>query len=286
MAVSESNWSELEVKKVMGKTALTTSLVHKPLKVFAMQHASACQVVFSNYGGGFVDGDQIALNIVCGEDSQTVFSSQANSRVYKSDTGKVARHSLNAQIKRDALAIYWGDPIVPQADSIFEQKFHWKLEEGAVLLMADWFEAGRILNEERFQFGSFFTEFKVTNETRTLVWDRFRIDPSKTNVNSPGAFLDHHSYLNLFLVGHENIDRIKLLETHLRFVAKKHFQADKPLNMKEFPLIGSVSKVNEYVFVVRCSAKDHEAIHHFVKELSTVFQNKDLLGFNPLERKF
>lgn len=278
--------SELEISLVENKSVLTTSKVFKPLKVFQLKKQKACQIVFSNYGGGFVEGDQILLNVGCHAGTTTVFSSQANTRIYKSTVGLKARQEINGKIGEGAFVVYMGDPLVPQEDSIFEQVFRWNLEKDSVLLLVDWFEAGRILNNERFAFNSFSAEMKVTKENVAIVWDKFKIEPSTTNVNSPGAFLHHSSYLNIFLVGHEGLERVQALETHLRFLGHKYFQEDKPLKLNELELLGAVAKVNEQAFIVRCSAKSNEALRPFVKELSAILEDEKLLGFNPLTRKF
>ena len=251
-----------------------------------MKKPKACHIVFSNYGGGFVEGDRIQLNINCGAETNTIITSQANTRIYKSTTGLLTSQEIKGKIGEKAFMVYMGDPMVPQQDSIFEQKFEWEINRDSVLLLVDWFEAGRILNDERFGFQSFATEFKVLKDGIPLIWDRFKIEPSVTNVNSPGAFLNHSSYLNIFLAGNENLPKVQALETHLRLLARKFFQEEKPLQLNEVELLGAAIKINENAFLVRCSAKNNESLHAFVKELAVVLEDDVLLGFNPLGRKF
>lgn len=278
--------SVLEISFVGGKSVLTTSKVFKPVKIFQLKMGKTCQIFFSNYGGGFVEGDKVQLKIHCGEGTTSLFTTQANTRIYKSVSGLTTIQEVKGEIGEKALVVFLGDPLVPQKDSIFEQRFEWQVGKDAVLMYTDWFEAGRILNNERFEFQSYFTEFKVLQNNIPLVWDRFKIEPSATNVNSSGAFLTHNSYLNIFLVGNENLDSVKILETHLRFLARKFFQEEKPLQLNEVEMLGAVVKINESVFLVRCSARNNESLHAFVKELSVVLEDENLLGFNPLRRKF
>lgn len=286
MLISEHEFSKLQVKKIGPRSVLTESFVKKPLKIFEIPREGICQIVFSNYGGGYVEGDQIKLSVECLPGTSTLFTSQANTRVYKSPNGSTTVQEIEVRQDKASFVAYLGDALVPQNDSIFQQRFHWNLEEEAVLLFIDWFEAGRILSGERFAFTSFSTELKVTSKEKTLVWDRFHIDPNKTNVNSPGSFLDHSSYMNVFLVGNEDLEKVKLLENHLRFIAKKYFQEERPLRMSEFPLLGSVAKVNETVFVIRCSARENDLLVPFIKELTSILEEKELLGFQPMERKY
>lgn len=283
LMLQELTPSLIEVSKVDEKSVLTSSKVFRPLKVFSINKGKACHIIFSNYGGGFVEGDHVLADLSCKADTLTAFSTQANTRVYRSENGISSKQEIHGTLGDRALTVYMGDPLVPHKSSLFEQKLHWKLGTDAVLLVVDWFEAGRILNGERFAFQSFITDLKIEAEGTTVIWDRFKIDPVQSNLNSPGAFLNHSSYMNVFLVGNENLDRIKLLESHLRFLSRKYFQEEKVSPMNTLDLIGSAVKVNEQVFMIRCSARNNEFIQPFVRELAQVLSHKELLSFNPLE---
>ena len=286
MQHKNTTWSSLEVKKIGNNSVLTGSLVLKPLKIFSLQRDSTCQIVFSNYGGGYLEADQICLRLHCLPNTSTLLSSQANTRIYKSISGGITRQTMEVTQEENTFVAYLGDALVPQKDSIFEQKFHWKLGKNSSALFVDWFQAGRILNGERFAFQSFSTELKIEQEGKPLVHDRFIMDPGKTNVNSPAAFSDHNSYVNVFLVGNENLEKVRQLEGHLRAVAHKHFQEERPLRFNEFALVGSAVKVNENVFMIRCAAKENELLSDFVRDLTSILESPELLGFYPAERKY
>jgi urease accessory protein len=275
--------SAIEISSIDNKSVLTGSKIFRPLKIFSLQKGKACQVVFSSYGGGFVEGDQIALDIHCNAGTSSAFSTQANTRIYRSEQDKASMQEIRGKIEREGFSVFMGDPIVPHQNSIFEQKIQWDLEEGSSLLFLDWFEGGRILNGERFAFKSFSTDLKITLSGTPVIWDRFRMDPEQNNMNSPGAFLHHSSYLNIFLAGHENLRKIKLLENHLHFLYRKYLFNEKGQEISKCDLIGSTCKVNEHVFMVRCSARNSHFLYPLVKELAQLLSDQDLLGFNPLE---
>lgn len=281
--VKDTTNSILEISNINGKSSVTSSKIFRPLKIFNLDKNKACHLVFSNYGGGFVEGDTINLSIDCKQDTITAFSSQANTRIYRSEQGKASKQTITGTIGDNSLVVFMGDPIVPHQNSIFEQHLHWTLGKDSVLLIIDWFEAGRILNGERFEFDSFFTELKIESNGIPIVWDRFKMSPSKNNMDSPGAFLDHSSYINIFLAGNENLERIKSIETQLRFLASQYFHEHIENKSESLIRIGSAVKVNEQVFMVRCSAKNNELLQPFVRGLAEHLSNKDLLGFNPFE---
>ena len=281
--IQDKTQSILEISNINGKTALTGSKIFRPLKIFSIDKKQACHLIFSNYGGGFVEGDQIDLSIECNAETVCAFSSQANTRIYRSEQGKTSRQQIKGHIGNDAFVVFMGDPVVPHQKSMFEQYLHWTLDKNAVLLVVDWFEAGRILNGERFAFDSFFTELKIESNGIPIVWDRFKMDPLKNNMNSPGAFLDHSSYINIFLAGDENLTRVKLIETQLRFLSNMYFHEHIENKSETLMRIGSAVKVNEQVFMIRCSAKNNELLQPFVKALAAYMTDEELLGFNPFE---
>jgi urease accessory protein len=278
--------SKIEIARINGKSTLITSKVYKPLKIFTLYRENNCQVVFSNYGGGFVEGDQVLLDIHCEADTKVLFSSQANTRIYKSENNLSCRQEIHGSVGENGFVVFLGDPVVPHQGSIFEQLFRWKIKTGAVLLLVDWFEAGRLLNDERFMFQSFTTDLRVEKDGIPLVWDKFEIRPSEVNVNSPGAFLDHSCYLNVFLIGNKALPKVQELEAHLRSLSRKYFHEENPLHLSQAEMMGVATQVNDEVYLVRCSAKTHEAIRPLVKELTEILAEKTLLGFNPAERKF
>ncbi|MGN6645264.1 MAG: urease accessory protein UreD [Cytophaga sp.] len=281
--IKDTVQSILEISNINGKTSVTSSKVFRPLKVFSLEKDKACHLVFSNYGGGFVEGDSIDLKIDCKADTISAFSSQANTRIYRSEQGKTCKQTIRGNAGENSLVVFMGDPVVPHQQSIFEQHLYWTLEKNAVLLIIDWFEAGRILNGERFAFESFFAELKIESNGIPIVWDRFKMNPSKNNMNSPGAFLHHSSYINIFLAGDENSPRVKSIETQLRFLASQYFHEHIENKSESLIRIGSAVKVNEEVFMIRCSAKNNELLSPFIKELAAHLSDKDLLGFNPYE---
>ena len=275
--------SVLELSFIDQKTVITGSKILRPLKIFPLRKGKAAQVFLSNYGGGFVEGDYISIEIDCAENTTSVFTTQANTRIYKSENAKFSKQHLKAVLHKNALCIYLGDPVVPHKMSRFEQKFEWSLANNAVLLMVDWFEAGRIFNNEIFEFDMFNTELKIKIDGKLYVWDKFKINPSKSDLGSPAAFADHTGYMNIFLAGDFNIKNVTLIESHLQNLTMKYFNYDASLEMNTAAMVGSSIRLNEQVYMIRCSSKNNALIRSFVKDLSLALAEEHLLDFNPLE---
>jgi urease accessory protein len=280
MEIAESH-TQIVLKEVEGRTSLVNSKINRPLRIFSLKNNKACQVVFSNYGGGFVEGDEILMDIDCKANTTTVFSSQANTRVYKSINGKTSRQAINGTLEDDAFVAVLCDPIVLHSNSIFEQKQNWSMAKTACLLVADWFEAGRILNGERFVFESFKSEFKVDLDGEIAIWDKFRFEPSINDANSPAAFLNHSCYLNIFLIGSDSLPKIKKVDAILKEIASNYLYPASTLVANEASVFGAYTKINNTVSLIRCSASNTDLLRPVMKALAASLSDVELLGFDP-----
>jgi urease accessory protein len=144
----DSTWSELAVAQVRQQS----------LKIINPKAPStSCHAVLASYGGGLVAGDSIRLRVRCEEGSRLLLTTQANTRIFKSIDGSQAEQLTEGFVAEKALAVVLPDPLVPQADSRYNQAQHWHLAADAVLLLADWWHAGRTDVGEKFAFTTFAT---------------------------------------------------------------------------------------------------------------------------------
>src|SRR5262245_2200077 len=76
----------LRFENVRGRTQIVESFAASPLKfLHPRSRGSAAWVVTSTYGGGLLGGDAIELNVNVGEDSRALLTTQASTKIYRSD---------------------------------------------------------------------------------------------------------------------------------------------------------------------------------------------------------
>ena len=97
--MSETSWSEIEVASVKKKSRLVTLKSVQPLKMLNPTCDTAAHVVLSGYGGGLVAGDKIHLKINVQPESRLLITTQANSRVFRSEEGKVSEQLIQGSIQ-------------------------------------------------------------------------------------------------------------------------------------------------------------------------------------------
>lgn len=255
---------------------LTEQLSIKPLKIVnpkPQKQTGVCML--TSYGGGFVEGDVVELDVLCKAGTTSIISSQANTRVYESN-GVQCKQKLDLKIEKNAFHVFFNDPLVMHNGGNFIQENTIQLKADSVLLFIDWFSAGRTANGESFAFQNFETSTKIEQEKETILWDNFKITPENMDVYSPGMFGDHSSFLNLFLIGDKESTKVKLIEEAL---TQFHTTIGNDVQ-------NNLTRINDTSLVGRYSANKITALKKIMIEVSTILAHEALLNYDHLERKY
>lgn len=278
--------SALEVSVVRGQSVLTTSRSCQPLKILNPRSlAGACHVVLSSYGGGLVSGDAMRLRVGVGTQARLFLGSQANTRVYKAIGTAEATQEVHGKLGAGALVVVFPDPLVPQAGSRYQQQQHWHLAPDALLLLADWFHAGRTDSGERFAFDSFRTELKVLVGEQLMLLDRFCCRPAEHIAASPAHFGPYQTMLSLYLVGSPEDPRFQRVAAALRRqqLPERH---EPHFTLAGRSMVVSVVQARPGAYVLRALGKSRADLQPLCEQVLTVLAEPELLGFNPWDRKF
>lgn len=278
--------SVLEVAVVRGQSVLTACRSVQPLRILQpCSAASACYAVLSSYGGGLVSGDAIRLQVRVGEEGRLFLGTQANTRVYKAvGTQETLQHTTGS-LAKNALAVIFPDPLVPQAGSRYRQQQQWQLQTGAVLLLADWFHAGRTDSGEQFAFTSLRTELRVERAGKLALLDRFQVRPEEHIAASPAHFGPYQTMLSLYLVGPPNDPRFQQLAEALLALQLPE-RRDPHFTLAARSCVVSVAPAREDVYVLRALGLSRADVQPLCEEIMRVLASPELLGFNPWVRKF
>ncbi len=194
--------SRIEVTKARGRSRLTVCESVAPTKILHPQlsQQSVCAML-SSFGGGMLQGDQVELQMDIREQASLLLRTQANSRVYKNTKGAPTRVHLEGRLAQGAQAIVLPDPVVMHAGSRLHQTQRWQLEDGAALLLGDWFQSGRSDSGECFQFSSYQNHIEIFQQDELILWEPTEILPQDLPPEAPGRFGSSQLQLNLFGVG-------------------------------------------------------------------------------------
>jgi urease accessory protein len=129
----------------------------------------AAWVFTSSFGGGLVDGDRLSLDVEIGEGAAAFLSTQASTKVYRSEQGTRAR--LQARVGAGGLLVSLPDPVVCFADSRFDQEQTFDLASNAALVAVDWVTSGRRESGERCSFAHYCSRLVVRVDGRLVMYD-------------------------------------------------------------------------------------------------------------------
>jgi urease accessory protein len=280
-------WSALTVAQVRQQSRLVASRSVQPLKIInpAAPASLACHAVLASYGGGLVAGDSIRLRVRCEAESRLLLSTQANTRIFKSLDGQQAAQLTEGHLAENALAVVLPDPLVPQADSRYHQAQHWHLADGATLLLADWWHAGRTDLGEKFAFTSFSTELRVSVAGRLTLLDRFALRPAEHLATSQATFGPYHTALSLYLVGPPDGARFQRLADALCQLPPPG-QTDLHASLAGRPYVVAVTQARENVLLVRALGMSRLDLEPVYRAVSAALAGEELLGFDALQRKY
>lgn len=149
---------------------LTRAIAASPLRLLHPKNSgSAAWVYAATFGGGLLGGDAIALDVAVGPGASALLSTQASTKVYRSDTA--AGQQLRARVADGSLLVLLPDPVTPFAASHYTQEQHIDLSPAATLVAIDWMTAGRVRSGERWQFTSYASRTWLRRDGRLILHD-------------------------------------------------------------------------------------------------------------------
>lgn len=270
--------SFIEFKKIADKTVLTEQYSVKPLKIVNPKSSNkCCFCMLTNYGGGFVQGDAITLDVACGENTNSIISAQANTRIYES-TGISCQQEINTVLKENSFHVYLNEPLVMHKGGSFNQRSTYRLSQEAVLLLVDWVVAGRTENGEQFEFQSYDSDTSIKLDNQLILRDKFTLSPYEMDVKSPALLGNNLSFMNFYLAGNQDLEKIEILENALNKI-NEDLSAEKKV-------VTTIDRINNNVYVGRFASADILKLRKILEKISYVLADERLLAFDPLIRKY
>ncbi len=285
-----AEWSELVVASVRGTSRAITCKNILPLKMLNPRSLhDCCHIVLSNYGGGMVQGDQVRLRITCERASRLYMGSQANTRIFKNPEKQSPCQVLQGRLKEGAFAVINPDPVVPHEGSSFRQSQEWHVDPTSSLLLVDWISSGRSESSESFAYRTFESETRIRSGGKTVLVDRFASDPTRQSPSAFARFGPYQTLMNIYFWGSR---LLPVAEQMKRQYPNPEVQQVKELsdasqNTTQLPdRLVAVNEVEKQGYMLRALGKRRRDLQPVLQCLFVLLADADLLGFNPLDRKY
>ena len=259
------------VERVGGKSVVRRAYATSPLRLLTPRnHGHAAWVYTSSYGGGLVDGDDIAVEASIGSGAAAFLSTQSATKVYRSPRG--TRAELDADVGEGGLLVVAPDAVICFAGSRYRQTQRIAVAAGGGLVLVDWVTSGRRESGERWVFDEYVSRTVVHLEGRLVVHDAVALRPS----DGPLAErFDRYDVLAVaVLVGRGLAGEIERLDARVR---------EEPVERRADRLV-AFSQVEPDGGVLRVAGRAVEQVDHVLRDLLGFVPG--LLGDSPWARKW
>jgi len=162
--------ARIAVVRSGAKSVVSRAYASSPLRLLTpANHGHGAWLYTSSFGGGFVDGDHIVMDVDVGRGATAFISTQASTKIYRSPAGTSS--ATYARIAADGLLVAAPDPVVCFAGARYRQTQTFDLENGAALVLLDWVSSGRHAAGERWAFDEYRGRIIVRVKEQLLVHD-------------------------------------------------------------------------------------------------------------------
>ena len=182
-------------------------------------------------------------------------------------------HVTGARLAEDALLVFAPDPVQAFENSLYSQQQEFHLENGAGLMLLDWFGAGRAARGERWAFAGFQSRNDVFVSGERVFVDSLLLDPSDEMLKSQHRVGRFNCFAMVLLIGKPLRETAALLLEQI---------AARPVERRA-TLVASASTVRDGA-LLRVAGESVELVgrelHHHLQALSV------RLGDDPWARKW
>lgn len=184
------------------KTILDNVFFTSPYKVADVtlnKSKSTLELMIMSSSPGIMDGDEHHTKIELNENSKVIIKSQAYQRLFPMQTG--ANYFTEIHLNHHSDLQYIQKPIVPQANSIYNQHQKIYCKANSKLILGEIITCGRKLNGEQFSFSKFHSVTDIYIDETLALKENVLIEPVKIACSSFGELeeFSHQSTLFCFL---------------------------------------------------------------------------------------
>jgi urease accessory protein len=198
----KTSCARLEVESVCGRSAITTAFAANPLKLLTPRSRGlSVWACLSNYGGGFVAGDQVQIDLQLGPNTRCFFGTQAVTKIYRNAGLRPCGQVTRAELGEKAVLVFAPDPVSAFAGSSYRQRQEFRLAPGAGLALVDGLSSGRAARGERWAFTHFASRNEVFIDDERVFLDSLALGPEPDLAASPHRLGRFNGLALLLLLG-------------------------------------------------------------------------------------
>ncbi len=184
-----------------GRTIMKDSFSRGPLQIIRPLYPEGgdpAHLTLINPSGGYVGGDRLDSELVLGENTQVLCTTQGATKIYRTE-GEPVVSRTNIRMGRNSALELIPDPIIPYKGSIYRQEVSLEMEEGARFLYGETLYHGRVASGESFDYSSISFRFRARLNGVPLLTDAMEMVPDRMNPQTLGLF-EPYPYMGSFYI--------------------------------------------------------------------------------------
>jgi urease accessory protein len=171
-----------------GQTRLTNvkaDSVFKVTRPVSLPDGSGLQLILMSPAPGIFGGDLWEIDIKAESGTKIHLTTQGALRVHPSRNSDLAEQKLRYILQSESNLTIYTEPVIPFANSQFNQLVQLEVESGAKLGFWESFMAGRLAHGEAWHFQMLESETKLFLDKTLQYLDRFRLCPNEEVLQHP-----------------------------------------------------------------------------------------------------
>lgn len=193
---------DFNVSPAIDRTRMSLLAAEPPLKViraFELDHGAAL-VHLHNVSGGILGGDHFEVSVAVGMGAKAQITTTSATRLYKSSADKPTSVQMNHfTVGQDGLLEMLPDPLIPFAQSAYQQRSYIQLEEGAGLFWWETVAPGREARGELFAYHLLALELEIQAGGRPIALEQIRLEPALRPLSSAVRLGAYHYFSTFYI---------------------------------------------------------------------------------------
>lgn len=189
----------LETKYDGEKTVVDEVYFTSPLKVLPPIYLAdqTAQVFVLADSAGMLEGDTQQFAIRVGKNSKLELTSQTYEKIHPMTAGKASR-TCEVTVEEKAYLMYNLLPVIPFADSVFESKMVFRLQDkSSRMIFVDTMSCGRVARNERFAYRKYQSLVEIYTGEQLIFRDNTCFVPTEFDMEAVGMFEGYSHYMTV-----------------------------------------------------------------------------------------
>ncbi|HSB50267.1 MAG TPA: urease accessory protein UreD, partial [Nitrosopumilaceae archaeon] len=210
--------------------------------------------------GGMLQGDILKINIVARKNTETYITTQAATKIYKSENQSSNQH-VKIVVEKDSFLEYLPKQIIPHKHAKFAQYVDIKIDTSSLLIFSEIIAAGRIAYGEKFDFDSVKLRLHCTDSHCNLLFsESVNLEPENRKIKFNSLFGNQNFYSTVYIIS-QKIDSEKLCLKIYEFLKTNFLIGCSQLPNNSGVVIrilsNSIDEINNFISIIRKLTFNH-----------------------------